>query len=449
MKKKIILIFISILLIVSTFWATNTFDNLTFNQIIFHIFVPNKGTNLGVIIDYIIKCIPLILLLTLILYHLLKKSNNIYLYVILILSIVLCFYSLGIFKYVFNQFVYSTFLNDNYINPENIEIKFPDKKRNLIYIFLESMEYTYNEYNILDDINKLNDITFFNDSKGAYVLGSATFTTSAMVSHHSGIPIYGNFDKYTFNINNNFLANMTNLGDILDKNSYNNYLMVGSDSLFGGRYNYFKTHGNYEIWDLNNAIHEGYMTSDDVVFWGFSDKELFKYAKDKLNNIKEHPFNLTLLTVNTHNPNGYIDDSCNIKNDDIYAKSILCSNSYLKDFIEWVQNSEFYSNTTIVLAGDHLTMNTSLLKKLPKEYDRTVYFTIINSPLEYNANRLFTTYDIFPTTLASLNVKIEGNRLGLGTNLYSDTKTLLEIYGIEYMNKELFKKSTFYPKLFK
>ena len=120
MKKKIILIFISILLIVSTFWATNTFDNLTFNQIIFHIFVPNKGTNLGVIIDYIIKCIPLILLLTLILYHLLKKSNNIYLYVILILSIVLCFYSLGIFKYVFNQFVYSTFLNDNYINPENI-----------------------------------------------------------------------------------------------------------------------------------------------------------------------------------------------------------------------------------------------------------------------------------------------------------------------------------------
>lgn len=449
MKKKIILIFISILLIVSTFWATNTFDNLTFNQIIFHIFVPNKGTNLGVIIDYIIKCIPLILLLTLILYHLLKKSNNIYLYVILILSIVLCFYSLGIFKYVFNQFVYSTFLNDNYINPENIEIKFPDKKRNLIYIFLESMEYTYNEYNILDDINKLNDITFFNDSKGAYVLGSATFTTSAMVSHHSGIPIYGNFDKYTFNINNNFLANMTNLGDILDKNSYNNYLMVGSNSLFGGRYNYFKTHGNYEIWDLNNAIYEGYMTSDDVVFWGFSDKELFKYAKDKLNNIKEHPFNLTLLTVNTHNPNGYIDDSCNIKNDDIYAKSILCSNSYLKDFIEWVQNSEFYSNTTIVLAGDHLTMNTSLLKKLPKEYDRTVYFTIINSPLEYNANRLFTTYDIFPTTLASLNVKIEGNRLGLGTNLYSDTKTLLEIYGIEYMNKELFKKSTFYPKLFK
>ena len=449
MKKKIILIFISILLIVSTFWATNTFDNLTFNQIIFHIFVPNKGTNLGVIIDYIIKCIPLILLLTLILYHLLKKSNNIYLYVILILSIVLCFYSLGIFKYVFNQFVYSTFLNDNYINPENIEIKFPDKKRNLIYIFLESMEYTYNEYNILDDINKLNDITFFNFSKGSYVLCSSTFTTSAMVSHHSGIPIYGNFDKYTFNINNNFLANMTNLGDILDKNSYNNYLMVGSDSLFGGRYNYFKTHGNYEIWDLNNAIHEGYMTSDDVVFWGFSDKELFKYAKDKLNNIKEHPFNLTLLTVNTHNPNGYIDDSCNIKNDDIYAKSILCSNSYLKDFIEWVQNSEFYSNTTIVLAGDHLTMNTSLLKKLPKEYDRTVYFTIINSPLEYNANRLFTTYDIFPTTLASLNVKIEGNRLGLGTNLYSDTKTLLEIYGIEYMNKELFKKSTFYPKLFK
>ena len=35
-------------------------------------------------------------------------------------------------------------------------------------------------------------------------------------------------------------------------------------------------------------------------------------------------------------------------------------------------------------------------------------------------NRDFSTLDFFPTTLASLGVQIEGDRLGLGTNLFSN-----------------------------
>lgn len=37
--------------------------------------------------------------------------------------------------------------------------------------------------------------------------------------------------------------------------------------------------------------------------------------------------------------------------------------------------------------------------------------------------------DLFPTMLASLGVQIEGNRLGLGTNLFSDKKTLMKELG--------------------
>lgn len=53
---------------------------------------------------------------------------------------------------------------------------------------------------------------------------------------------------------------------------------------------------------------------------------------------------------------------------------------------------------------------------------------------------------MFPTTLASLGVEIEGNRLGLGTNLFSNEKTLIEKYGIKYVNKELAYNSSFYNK---
>ena len=39
--------------------------------------------------------------------------------------------------------------------------------------------------------------------------------------------------------------------------------------------------------------------------------------------------------------------------------------------------------------------------------------------------------------MAALGVQIEGNRLGLGTNLFSTEKTLTEIFGIEKENSEL------------
>ena len=55
--------------------------------------------------------------------------------------------------------------------------------------------------------------------------------------------------------------------------------------------------------------------------------------------------------------------------------------------------------------------------------------------------REFATIDNFPTTLAALGVKIEGDRLGLGTNLFSD-HTLIERDGLDYVNEELQKASS-------
>lgn len=52
--------------------------------------------------------------------------------------------------------------------------------------------------------------------------------------------------------------------------------------------------------------------------------------------------------------------------------------------------------------------------------------------------------DLYPTTLASLGVKIDGDRLALGTNLFSNENTLIEKYGLEYVNNELKKTSKFY-----
>ena len=56
----------------------------------------------------------------------------------------------------------------------------------------------------------------------------------------------------------------------------------------------------------------------------------------------------------------------------------------------------------------------------------------------------FCTIDIFPTVLSSMGFSIAGNRLGLGTDLFSATETLSEEMGIEELNNEFSKYSEYY-----
>ena len=119
----------------------------------------------------------------------------------------------------------------------------------------------------------------------------------------------------------------------------------------------------------------------------------------------------------------------------------------IADFISWIQEQDFYENTTIILTGDHPTMQENFYN-INNDYDRVVYNAFINSkvlPIN-NKNRVFSTMDMFPTTLAALGVSIEGDRLGLGTNLFSSKKTIPEEIGLDNFNKELKKSSDYYYK---
>ena len=75
----------------------------------------------------------------------------------------------------------------------------------------------------------------------------------------------------------------------------------------------------------------------------------------------------------------------------------------------------------------------SVPKLVPKDYKRHIYDCFINSPIKplKEKNRDFTLYDIFPTILASLGCKIQGDRIALGTNLFSEKPTLYEELGEE------------------
>ena len=107
-------------------------------------------------------------------------------------------------------------------------------------------------------------------------------------------------------------------------------------------------------------------------------------------------------------------------------------------------------NTTIVLLGDHITMAADFFDGNRDVHDRRIYNCFINLPEELEPeqknNREFSTMDMFPTILASMGAKIEGNRLGLGVNLFSGEDTLPEQMGRDEFNRELKFFSRYYEE---
>jgi hypothetical protein len=294
---------------------------------------------------------------------------------------------------------------------------------------------------------------------GGKVMPGTTFTMGGIFAQSAGLPLKidlgedfkdqrGSFNK--MNTQDAFFEKVTNIGDILEEEGYRNVFMLGSNATFGGRRLYFSQHGNYEIDDYNWAVEQGLIPQDYYVFWGMEDEKLFAAARDRLTEISEsgEPFNFTILTVDTHFEDGYMCDLCDPDQypGNNYANVMACSSRQTAAFIEWVQKQDFYENTTIVLCGDHTTMDSDFCNNVPPDYDRRVYTAFINAdaePVDPSRCREYSTLDQFPTTLAALGCTIEGNRLGLGTNLLSGEDTLLEKYGVQKVAEEMDKKSNF------
>ena len=388
-------------------------------------------------------------------------KTKIFLFLIfLILSILYSFSILKIMNYISKQFQLSTLFEDYYVNPRDVEITFPENKKNLIYIYVESLEMSsasikngglISNDSYIPNLEKVaqDNINFSdkNNLGGAHQVSGTGWTVAGMVATTSGIPLKIAIDQNEYIGYESFLPGAYSLGEILKENGYKNYIMMGSDSDFGGRKDYFKQHGDYEIFDYNWALHHKKIDKGYYVWWGFEDKKLYDFAKEELSSISKNnePFNFTLLTADTHFVNGYNDKTCEQKYNTQYSNVIYCTDKMLNEFLNWLKDQPYYDDTVIILTGDHLTMQKNFYNDSDKD-KRTVYNAILNSQVSSNTykNRLFTTMDMYPTTLASLGASMNSDRLGLGTNLFTEKKTLSEEMGLDKLDDEISKRSNFY-----
>ena len=476
----IVFFFVASLALFAAIWYTRTYGVTGFDSIIFTLFSNLNGVQsdlvLGITLNSVIPSVLVTAVLGFLFYFNPKKSFRIFpikrtvlTTISLILSGVMLIsagMTVRLFSYLVNMTHQSTVFDEEYVDPDSVSIKFPEKKRNLIYIFLESMETTFFskeqggaiENCLTPELYSLaeKNINFsHNDGIGGFLTpNGTTWTVAAMTAQVSGIPLKAPsmFERNAYG-SDSFLPGATTLTDILNANGYYQALMFGSDDVFANRDVLFKSHGLDQIYDLDTAREDGLIDPDYFVWWGMEDSYLFDYAKDKISEISkmDRPFAFTMLTVDTHHVAGYKCDKCDDKYEEQYDNVISCASRQVSDFIKWLKRQRFYKDTTVVIVGDHLTMDADYVKRnIDPEYEQHVYNCILNSAVEGNLykNRRFSGMDMFPTTLAALGCEIPGNRLGLGTNLFSYKPTLIEEMGYDEFNNQLSKNSSYYNSNF-
>ena len=371
--------------------------------------------------------------------------------------------------YVWDLLSRSRLYEDHYADPDAVEITFPEEKRNLVYIMLESMETSYlseaqggaSHTNLIPELYDLarDNINFsHNDGVGGFhATSGASWTIGAIVAQTAGIPLKtpaGIEDwQNGYGKDGIFLPGVTSITNLLDEAGYRTSFLCGSDANFGGRKTYYMTHGMDTVYDIYTARRDGIVPKDYFVWWGMEDKYLFEYARQELTELsaQDEPFAFTMLTVDTHHIGGYQCEYCTDEYAETYEQSISCSSRQVLDFVNWLKAQPFWDNTTVVITGDHLSMDNGYFQRnVDPAYGRMVYNCILNAPLtcENTKNRTYAAVDLFPTTLAALGCTIEGDRLGLGTNLFSQRPTLAEEWGFDRFNSELSKASDYYSTHF-
>ena len=188
-------------------WYRNTYGDLGFDSVLYTVFSDLGGVQSGLIVSLALNAflpgaICTVLSVGLLFRGKRKDSTAMALSVALTLALAMGgALASGLHTYVYDMFHETAIFEEEYVDPDSVDISFPEEKRNLIYIFLESMETTYFSDELGDDseeglIPELYDlaednVNFSEDEEvgGFLPVSGTTWTIGAMVGQTAGVPL--------------------------------------------------------------------------------------------------------------------------------------------------------------------------------------------------------------------------------------------------------------------
>lgn len=317
--------------------------------------------------------------------------------------------------------------------------------KNLVFIYLESIEDQMAntqlfEQNMLEPVQQVTDgwqtIDDYQEfSGGGWTMAGLVGTSCAVPLRGAGI---GENDLNSNEIGaatQSFMPGAVCMGDVLAANGYQNVFLGGADAEFASKGKFFESHGYSDVRDLNTWIEEGETELSD---WGLSDRRLMDHAKEEVVRLHEsgQPFNLTMLTLDSHEP-AHLYDYCEQTTDDVLESVIRCSMEQVAGFIQFMSDMGYLDDTVVVLTGDHPKMVGEAfvsLGALNTVEDRSI-FNRIWSPDGVPATREGADQlSMFATTLDLLDLGRKDHRAGVGVSAFvgSSPASIFELKDSQY-----------------
>lgn len=291
--------------------------------------------------------------------------------------------------------------------------------RNLILIYLESMESTYLDETLfpglMPNITRLmKEAVVFENVIPAE---NAGFTVGAVFSSLAGFELtdlqlsgrHGN-DGINPVIGNR----LGSLPAVLGRAGYFQSFMNSASLNFVGIYVILKELGYTDLWSAADLPEEARRQLGlDGIWGGCRDGLLLKLAFQKylLLAREKRPFNLTLLTIDAHHPDGFV-----AKGGPVYAlpgkepsqllTAIFRTDKAFGEFVDALKQTPAWEDTVVFVTTDHLAMNgastTPLLRRNPRR--RLIAFALNAGPPRRIAVE-GRTFDFAPTIAELLGVK--------------------------------------------
>lgn len=333
-----------------------------------------------------------------------------------------------------------------YLIPKDVKLN----NKNIVYIYLESVERTYLDETLFPgltpNLHQLEKESLaFTDIQQIYGSG---WTIAGMVNSQCGIPLVTSGRGNSMSSIDGFLPEATCVGDVLSANGYNLNYIGGSSLNFAGKGKFYTSHSFNRIDGLDEIVND----LEDPQYrsnWGIYDDSLFEIVKQRFDELssKDKPFGLFALTLDTHHPKGHESAYCtNIhyaNGKEPMLNAIHCADKMIADFVEYIQASDVYDNTVIVISSDHLAMRNTVYKDLQQGSRRNLLMMLGGGIEPKEINKPGALIDVAPTLLSVLGANIEG--FGFGRNLLANEPTFTN--SLDEFNLFLASQRSFFSSL--
>ncbi|MDR2391369.1 MAG: LTA synthase family protein [Planctomycetota bacterium] len=365
---------------------------------------------------------------------------------------------------------YYSYIEDNFHAPDPKAAVFPKEKMNLVLLILESVEKTMNDPAVflpplMPRLGRLErENLSFSGYRGAVGTGASilsfysTILGVPFLSSSRGLyrldPVDGELKLRLANwlekpqLRRHDFRN-SSLPGILERHGYRLEVVRAASIRFA---NYDRLldmatdHCGVYDFDYFRTIRPDHRERTNN--WGVDDGYLYARARENLAALQEtgQPFVQIIQTVNTHSP-GYYEKDMPRRFGDFRDAFEQCD-AMAHDFVAWILEQPFAPRTTVIILGDHNLLSTLLGPvELPPVRKREIVNIFINAKAGIPARgtqRVFAAWDLAPTILEALGVRLADRRFGLGVSLFADQDTLLEKDGLERCEEMLLKRSKLY-----